>query len=123
MSIPRISAPNPIRATNPTISTATPSLETLANVEAGRYAHVLLPNRHGVAEMPAIAAIDLRHDAPPRGRWLSPLLEASLRETVENGEQALLFLNRRGYAPLTLCRTCGHRMQCPHCTANGGSGE
>ncbi len=99
------------------LSTATPSLETLANVESGRYGHVVLPDRHGVAEMPTVQAIDLRHDTPPRGRWLSPLLEASLRDTVENGEQALLFLNRRGYAPLTLCRTCGHRLQCPHCTA------
>jgi primosomal protein N' (replication factor Y) len=99
------------------LSSATPSLETLANVEAGRYRELALPERHGDAELPAITAIDLRRDPPPRGAWLSPALRQSLGETVAAGEQALLFLNRRGYAPLTLCRACGHRLQCPNCTA------
>jgi primosomal protein N' (replication factor Y) len=96
---------------------ATPSLETLFNVQAGRYAHVQLTARHAGAAMPAVAAIDMRADTPQRGRFLSlPLIEA-VRDTFARGEQAMLFLNRRGYAPLTLCRTCGHRMACPNCTA------
>ena len=99
------------------LSSATPSLETLANVEAGRYRRLDLPERHGDAELPTIAAIDLRRDAPPRGAWLAPPLRQALVETFAAGEQALLFLNRRGYAPLTLCRACGHRMNCPNCTA------
>jgi primosomal protein N' (replication factor Y) len=96
---------------------ATPSLETLANVEAGRYAHVHLAERHGGASMPDIAAIDLRASPPARGRWLSPPLVQAMAETLARGEQTLLFLNRRGYAPLTLCRTCGHRFECPNCSA------
>ncbi|MFZ5789510.1 MAG: primosomal protein N' [Pseudomonadota bacterium] len=96
---------------------ATPSLETVQNVAAGRYRAVHLPDRHGGASLPAIETIDLRRHAPPRQSWLSPPLRAALAETLAQGEQALLFLNRRGYAPLTLCRTCGHRLQCPNCTA------
>ncbi len=96
---------------------ATPSLETLANVEAGRYRRVTLESRHGGASLPAVRAIDLRAHPPERGLFLSPVLIEAIKATFERGEQAMLFLNRRGYAPLTLCRTCGHRMQCPNCTA------
>ncbi|MDE2581673.1 MAG: primosomal protein N', partial [Rhodospirillales bacterium] len=96
---------------------ATPSLETVANVEAGRYARLTLPHRHGGAVLPAVSAIDLRATPPERGRFLSPPLVAAIGRTLARGEQAMLFLNRRGYAPLTLCRACGHRMACPHCTA------
>jgi primosomal protein N' (replication factor Y) (superfamily II helicase) len=96
---------------------ATPSLETLANVEGGRYRRLTLPSRHGGAALPEVAAIDLRETPPERGRFLSPKLVEAVRATLARGEQAMLFLNRRGYAPLTLCRGCGHRMQCPNCTA------
>jgi primosomal protein N' (replication factor Y) len=96
---------------------ATPSLETVANVEAGRYRRLSLPARHGGALLPEVTAIDLRVHPPERGRFLAPPLVEAVRETLARGEQAMLFLNRRGYAPLTLCRACGHRMQCPHCTA------
>ncbi|KAF0223216.1 MAG: primosomal protein N' (replication factor Y) [Rhodospirillaceae bacterium] len=99
------------------LASATPSMETLANIAAGRYARLHLPDRHAGAALPAMALIDLRRDPPPRGFWLSPLLVKAVEETLEAGEQAMLFLNRRGYAPLTLCRKCGHRLQCPHCTA------
>ncbi len=96
---------------------ATPSLESLANVEAGRYRHLRLAARHGGARLPEVAAIDLRDDAPERGRFLSPRLVEAVQETLAAGEQAMFFLNRRGYAPLTLCRACGHRLACPNCTA------
>ncbi len=96
---------------------ATPSLETLANVEAGRYRRLTLSARHGGATLPTVETLDLRDNQPPRGRFLAEPLAAAIRDTVARGEQAMLFLNRRGYAPLTLCRTCGHRMQCPNCTA------
>jgi primosomal protein N' (replication factor Y) len=96
---------------------ATPSLETLANVDAGRYQKLTLAARHGGAVLPSVSAIDMRQASPERGRFLSPVLVAATHETFARGEQAMLFLNRRGYAPLTLCRACGHRMQCPNCTA------
>ncbi len=101
---------------------ATPSLETLVNVDAGRYAKVHLPDRHGGAAMPRVELVDLRRDRPPRVEglgqgWLSARLRAAVSETLAAGEQVMLFLNRRGYAPLTLCRACGHRLQCPNCTA------
>ncbi|MGG5822499.1 primosomal protein N' [Falsiroseomonas sp. HW251] len=96
---------------------ATPSLETLTNAETGRYDHLHLHERHGSAGLPAVEAIDLRQTPPERGRFLSPPLIEAVRDTLARGEQAMLFLNRRGYAPLTLCRVCGHRMRCPNCTA------
>ena len=96
---------------------ATPSLETLTNAETGRYAHLHLSERHGSAGLPVVESIDLRSHPPERGRFLSPLLIEAVKDTLARGEQAMLFLNRRGYAPLTLCRSCGHRMRCPNCTA------
>ena len=96
---------------------ATPSLETVVNVARGRYARVALPRRHASAELPAVRLIDLRRERIERGNFIAPPLIAELTQTFEAGEQALLFLNRRGYAPLTLCRACGHRFQCPSCTA------
>ncbi|WP_206930503.1 primosomal protein N' [Roseococcus thiosulfatophilus] len=96
---------------------ATPSLESVTNAKDGRYARLSLPQRHGGASLPEIRALDLRVTPPERGRFLAPPLVAAITETLARGEQAMLFLNRRGYAPLTLCRTCGHRMQCPNCTA------
>jgi len=99
------------------LASATPSLETAANVEAGRYGKLILPSRHGGASLPEVGLVDLRRDHPPRQHWISPPLQQAVATCLDAGEQALLFLNRRGYAPLTLCRTCGFRLQCPHCTA------
>jgi primosomal protein N' (replication factor Y) len=99
------------------LASATPSLESLMNVEAGRYHRLHLPDRHAGARYPEVAVIDMRKEKLPAGKWLSQPLQQAVRATLERGEQALLFLNRRGYAPLTLCRTCGHRWQCPQCTA------
>ncbi|WP_380878138.1 primosomal protein N' [Sphingomonas sp. DBB INV C78] len=99
------------------LASATPAIETRQQVALGRYEELKLPGRYGVAQMPDISEIDLLADPPPRGRWLAPTLVTAIDETLKRKEQALLFLNRRGYAPLTLCRTCGHRFQCPNCTA------
>lgn len=99
------------------LASATPAIETRQQVALGRYAELKLPGRYGAAELPTIAPIDLIAEPPERGRWIAPRLVAALEETLAKGEQSLLFLNRRGYAPLTLCRTCGHRFQCPNCTA------
>jgi primosomal protein N' (replication factor Y) len=96
---------------------ATPSLESLVNVEVGRYTALHLPKRIGSAELPAISAVDMRNETPSESRWISPDLITAMKETLARGEQVLLFLNRRGYAPLTLCRACGHRLACPNCTA------
>jgi len=96
---------------------ATPSLETVVNIGRGRYHRVHLPRRHAEAALPQIELLDMRRERLPANRFLAaPLVEAATR-TLEAGEQVLFFLNRRGYAPLTLCRACGHRMQCPSCTA------
>ena len=98
------------------LSSATPSVESRVNADAGRYQRLILPDRYAAAVLPTITAVDLRVDAPERGRFLSPPLVAAIGETIAGGQQALLFLNRRGYAPLTLCRKCGHRFQCPNCS-------
>ncbi len=108
------------------LASATPALDTA--YAAGRIEGapppekpvrlpIRLPSRFGGASMPAIDLIDLRRDRPPKGGWLSPSLREALEQTLEAGEQALLFLNRRGYAPLTLCRACGQRLSCPNCHA------
>ncbi len=99
------------------LASATPALETMQNVWDGKYKHIHLPVRHGGAKMPAIDVIDLREHKPERQAFLSPVLLQALKETMESGAQSLLFLNRRGYAPLTLCRSCGHRFECARCTA------
>jgi primosomal protein N' (replication factor Y) len=99
------------------LSSATPSIESVVNAKAGRYEHVRLSARYSGAALPDIRAIDLRADPPERGRWLSPPLVSAVRDALGADKQALLFLNRRGYAPLTLCRACGHRIECPQCSA------
>lgn len=98
------------------LASATPSLETFVNAEEGRYKRVQLPARILDAELPDLSAIDMRDNGPEKGRWLAPDLVAAMRETLDRGRQSLLFLNRRGYAPLTLCRQCGFRFQCPDCS-------
>ncbi|MCA3556204.1 primosomal protein N' [Aestuariivirga sp.] len=100
------------------LSSATPSLETLVNVDRGRYGVVRLTGRHGRPELPEIGLIDMKRVAPEPGTWISPPLFDAVKAALEEGDQALLFLNRRGYAPLTLCRACGHRLECPNCAAS-----
>jgi primosomal protein N' (replication factor Y) (superfamily II helicase) len=99
------------------LASATPAIETRHMAEIGTYKALALPDRYGGARLPDMAAIDMLADPPPRGRWLAPELVDALEENLTAGEQSLLFLNRRGYAPLTLCRHCGYRFQCPNCTA------
>ncbi|HRD78821.1 MAG TPA: primosomal protein N' [Hyphomicrobiaceae bacterium] len=99
------------------LASATPSIESHVNARSGRYRHLVLPGRFSGIELPAITPVDMRRTPPERGRWLSPVLTDAVGETLARGQQALLFLNRRGYAPLTICRGCGHRMECPQCTA------
>ena len=99
------------------LASATPALESLQLAEAGVYTKVDLPARFGGAQLPTVSIVDLRAEVPERGRWLAPRLVTELRARLERGEQSLLFLNRRGYAPLTLCRHCGYRFKCPNCSA------
>jgi primosomal protein N' (replication factor Y) len=99
------------------LASATPSVETVVNAKRGRYAHLHLPERFGGQHLPSVEAIDLRREGPPRGRFVSPRLAEAVKIALERKEQALLFLNRRGFAPLTLCNACGHRMACPNCDA------
>ncbi|MBL4739723.1 MAG: primosomal protein N', partial [Sneathiella sp.] len=99
------------------LASATPSLETLVNAQSGKYEHVKLPSRFGGATLPSVTIIDLKQHRPGAQRWISAPLQEAITETLAAGQQAMLFLNRRGYAPLTLCDACGHRLQCPHCSA------
>lgn len=99
------------------LASATPSIESQVNADQGRYKRIKLYGRYAEAALPTLKTIDMRRSAPPPGRFLSPALTEVVGKTVERKEQALLFLNRRGYAPLTLCRVCGHRFQCPQCSS------
>jgi primosomal protein N' (replication factor Y) len=99
------------------LASATPSIETEVNARRGRYKRLQLPERFGGAHLPATEAIDLTREGPPRGRFVAPRLAGAVKLALERKEQALLFLNRRGYAPLTLCRACGFRFGCPNCDA------
>ena len=99
------------------LASATPSLESWANAEAGKYARVELTSRFGEAVMPTMRAIDMRDQQLPSNRWISTTLADAVRQRIEAGEQSLLFLNRRGYAPVTICRACGHQIGCDHCDA------
>lgn len=103
------------------LSSATPSLETVINIRKARYGRVHLPSRYNAAALPRISIVDMKANPPEKGAWgrawLAPPLVHAVNRALDGGEQALLFLNRRGYAPLTLCRACGHRLHCPRCTA------
>ena len=99
------------------LASATPSVETEVNARRGRYKRLHLPERFGGQHMPHVEAIDLTREGPPRGRFIAPRLAEAVQTAIGRGEQALLFLNRRGYAPLTLCRACGFRLACPNCDA------
>jgi primosomal protein N' (replication factor Y) len=99
------------------LSSATPSVETEVNARRGRYHRLALPVRFGGQSEPSIEPIDLKREGPPRGRFIAPRLAGAVKTALERGQQALLFLNRRGYAPLTLCRACGFRLNCPNCDA------
>ncbi|KEO87669.1 primosome assembly protein PriA [Erythrobacter sp. JL475] len=99
------------------LASATPALESLHMASTGTYTKLDLPSRFGGAQLPDIKLVDLTQEKPPSGRWLAAPLIAGIEARLEAGEQVLLFLNRRGYAPLTLCRNCGHRFKCPNCSA------
>lgn len=99
------------------LASATPSVESRVNAQQGRYSRAVLSARFAEAALPDLKTIDMRRAPPARGGFLSPVLLGYMRQTLERHEQSLLFLNRRGYAPLTLCRVCGHRFGCPVCSA------
>ncbi len=99
------------------LASATPSLETWANAAAGKYARLDLTARFGEAVLPAMRAIDMRSEDLPGQAWISPALQSEVAARLRKGEQSLLFLNRRGYAPVTLCRACGAQVGCDHCDA------
>ncbi len=99
------------------LASATPSLESWANADAGKYQKVELTSRFGAAVMPEMRAIDMRNEQLPGSSWISPTLQRAVQQRLDNNEQALLFINRRGYAPVTICRACGHQIGCDHCDA------
>lgn len=99
------------------LASATPSLETWANAEAGKYRRLDLTARFGPAVMPELRAVDMRDERLASNAWVSPTLRAAVESRLAKGEQSLLFLNRRGYAPVTICRACGHQVGCDHCDA------
>ena len=99
------------------LASATPCLETWANAESGKYARIDLTSRFGTAELPVMRAVDMRGENLQPNLWIGRTLAAGIARRIAEGEQALLFLNRRGYAPVTICRACGHQIGCDHCDA------
>ncbi len=99
------------------LASATPSLETWANAQAGKYTRIELTSRYGPAVLPDMRAIDMRSEGLPSNSWISPTLKSAITARIAKGEQSLLFINRRGYAPVTICRACGHQVGCDHCDA------
>ncbi len=99
------------------LASATPSLESWVNAQAGKYAKLELTSRFGAAVMPEMRAIDMRVESLPSNRWVSDVLRKEVEARMARGEQSMLFINRRGYAPITLCRACGHQIGCDHCDA------
>ncbi len=99
------------------LASATPSLESWANVETGKYQRLELKSRFGASVLPKMSAIDMRAEDLPGGKWVSPTLRGAIAQRLEKGEQSLVFLNRRGYAPVTICRACGHQIACDQCDA------
>jgi len=106
-----------INAAQVVLASATPSLESWANAEDGKYEKLELTSRFGAAELPEMRAIDMRAETLPSNRWISPTLQKAVTARMAAGEQAMLFLNRRGYAPVTICRACGHQIGCDQCDA------
>ena len=99
------------------LASATPSLESWVNAKAGKYRWIELKSRYGQAVMPDMRIIDMRGETLPGDRWISPSLQSMVKERITAGEQALLFINRRGYAPITVCRACGNQVGCDNCDA------
>ncbi|OUD09218.1 primosomal protein N' [Marivivens niveibacter] len=106
-----------LNAAQVVLASATPSLESWANAEQGKYSRITLTSRFGDSVLPDMKAIDMRDQDVPSARWISPALRAAITDRIAKGEQSLVFLNRRGYAPLTICRACGHQIACDHCDA------
>ena len=92
-------------------------METWANAEAGKYTRLDLPERFGTAKLPEMSVIDMRSETMQANQWISPTLRDEMRKSYAEGTQSLLFLNRRGFAPLTLCRACGEQVGCDSCDA------
>ncbi len=99
------------------LSSATPSMETLMNVNLGKYKHIALQSRYGAESMPTIDVIDMRHEKMAKGSWLSLRLVNAIKKALNDQKQVMLFLNRRGYAPITLCKSCGYKYACPNCSS------
>lgn len=97
------------------LSSATPSVETIHNVLLNKFCKVHLPSRYGDATLPEIDIVDLNKEQMKSGEWLSPTLKSHLNHLIETKQQSLLFLNRRGYAPITYCANCRHKAECPDC--------
>ncbi len=98
------------------LSSATPSIESKSNALSKKYYHVELKNRFANASLPDISLIDMSQNGPQKDHWIAPALLDEMKNTLERKEQILLFLNRRGYAPMTICRHCGYKFQCDNCS-------
>jgi primosomal protein N' (replication factor Y) (superfamily II helicase) len=100
------------------LGSATPSLETAAHAERGQYRRLVLTERPTARPMPAVEIVDLRTFLPDGEAMLSARLRAAIDETLQAGDQIILFLNRRGFATFVLCRACGHAFRCPNCSVS-----
>ena len=101
------------------LGSATPSLESIYNAKIGKYYKILLSERYGSAKMPEINLVDMQKEKLPSNKWIAQESINAIKKALDNNEQVLLYINRRGYSPLTLCRSCGHRFSCPNCSSWG----
>ncbi|HJD60330.1 MAG TPA: primosomal protein N' [Rickettsia endosymbiont of Omalisus fontisbellaquei] len=99
------------------LCSATPSIETMYNVEIGKYQLITLVNRYKNVDLPNIEMIDMTKEKLSKNSYLSKILIEAIKSNLDNKRQTLLFLNRRGYAPLMLCKACGHRFTCKFCSS------
>lgn len=99
------------------LSSATPSLETFVNAKSGKYEHLILKSKFFNNKKTQIELVDMKNSDLEKGCFISKELEKEMQNCLENKKQILLFLNRRGYAPLTLCKSCGHKISCKDCSS------
>ncbi len=99
------------------LASATPSLETINNVKINKYNHVYLSKQYSGTPLPEISLVNLNLDKIDKDKWISKKITNEISKCLENKEQVLIFLNRRGYSPLTLCNSCGFRHECDQCSS------
>ena len=96
---------------------ATPSLETIYNIDQKKYFHVKLKNKFSITPEPKITVIDMKKSKLKKNNWVSDELKKTIQKKLSMDQQSLLFINKRGYAPMIICKSCGHKFTCKNCSS------